>query len=72
MPPRRGIEKHRLIEVSKKVDEIMNKIEFGNTTELNNLVYAGAVVLTKTLGVKNRISAGMHWNHGGKGNWRHK
>ena len=50
----------------------MNKIEFGNTTELNNLVYAGAVVLTKMLGVKNRISAGMHWNHGGKGNWKHK
>ena len=72
MPPQTGIEKHRLIEVSKKVDEVINKIEVGNITELNDLVYAGAAVLTKTLGVNNRISAGMHWNHGGKGNWKHK
>ena len=54
-----GIEKHRLLEATRKVDEVMNKIEVGNITELNDLVYAGAVVITEILGVKNRKSIGM-------------
>ena len=37
----------------------MNKIEVGNITELNDLVYSGAVVVTEMLGVKNRKSTGM-------------
>ena len=37
----------------------MNKIEAGNTTELNDLLYAGVVVVMKMLGVKNRKSTGM-------------
>ena len=36
----------------------MNKIEVGNITELNDLVYAGAIVVTEMLGVKNRKSIG--------------
>ena len=54
LPPLSGIEKHRLLEATRKVDEVMNKIEVGNITELNDLVYAGSVVFTKILGVKNR------------------
>ena len=54
LPPLRGIEKHRLLEATRKVDEVTNKIEFENITELNYLVYAGAVVITEMLGVKNR------------------
>ena len=37
----------------------MNKIEVGNITEVNDLVYAGAVVVTEILGVKNRKITGM-------------
>ena len=59
LPPLRGIDKHRLLEATREVDEVMNKIEVGNITELNDLVYAGAVVVTEMLGVKNRKSTGM-------------
>ena len=59
LPPLRRIKKHRLLEATRKVDEVMNKIEVGNITELNHLVYAGAVVVTEMLGVKNRKSTGM-------------
>ena len=37
----------------------MNKIEVGNITELNDLVYAGAVVATEMLGVENRKGTGI-------------
>ena len=59
LPPLRRIEKHGLLEAIRKVDEVMNKIEVGNITELNDLVYAGAVVATEMLGVKNRKNTGM-------------
>ena len=59
LSPLRGIEKHRLLEGTRKVDEVMNKIEVGNITELNDLAYAGAVVVTEMLRVKNRKSTGM-------------
>ena len=54
LPPLSGIEKHRLSEATRKVDEVTNKIEVGNITELNDLVYAGVVVVMEMLGVKNR------------------
>ena len=57
--PLTGIEKHRVLEATTKVDEVMNKIEVENIPELNGLVYAGAVVVTEMLGVKNRKSTGM-------------
>ena len=53
------IEKHRLFEATRKVDEVTNKIEVGNITELNDLVYAGVVVVMEMLGVKNRKNTGM-------------
>ena len=56
--PLRGIKKHRLLEATKKVDELMNKIEVANITELNDLVYAGTVVVKEMLGAKNRKSTG--------------
>ena len=58
LPPLRGIEKHRLFEAIRQVD-VMNKIEVGNITELNDLVYPGAVVVTELLVVNNRKSTGM-------------
>ena len=54
LPRLRGIEKHRLLEATRKVDEVMSKIEVGNLTELNDLVYAGAAVVMEMLGIKNR------------------
>ena len=59
MPPLRGIEKHRLLEATIKVDEVINKTEVGNITELNDLVYACSIVVTEMLGVKNRKSTRM-------------
>ena len=59
LPPPRGIEKHRLLEATRKVDEVLNKIEVGNITELNDLVYAGAAVVREMLGVKSRKSTGL-------------
>ena len=59
LPPLRGMEKHRLLEATRKINEVMNKIEVGNITEVNDLVYAGAVVVTEMLEVKNRKSTGM-------------
>ena len=50
---------------------LINKIEVGNIIELNDLVYAGTVAVTEMLGVKNRKSTGL-WNHGRKGEWKHK
>ena len=64
LPPLRRIEKHRLSETIRKVVEVMNKIEVGNITELNNLVYAGALVV--------RTEKAQEWNHDGKGEWKHK
>ena len=59
LPPLRGVEKHRLLEATRKVDKVMNKIELRNITELNDLVYAGAAAVTEMLGLKNRKSTGM-------------
>ena len=59
LPPLRGIEKHRFLEATRKVDEVMDKIEVRNIVKLNDLVYAGAVVVMEMLGVKNRKSTGM-------------
>ena len=49
----------------------MNKTEVWNIIELNDLVYAGAVVVTEMLGFKNTKKA-QEWNHSGKGEWKHK
>ena len=51
LPPLKGIEKHILLEATRKVDEVMSKIEVGNITELNDLVYAGAAVVMEMLGI---------------------
>ena len=70
LPPLSGIEKHRLLEATRKVDEVMNKSEDGNITELNDLVYVGAVVITDMLGVNNRKSTRK--TPRGKGEWKRK
>ena len=49
LPPLRGIEKQRLLGATRKVDEVLDKIEVGNITELNDLVYTGAAVVTEML-----------------------
>ena len=70
LPPLMETKKHRLLEATRKVDKVMNKIEVGSITELNDLVYAGAIMVTEMLGVKTRKV--QEWNHGGKGEWKHK
>ena len=42
------------MEATRKVDEVMNKLEVENITELNDLVYVIAVLVTEMLGGKNR------------------
>ena len=59
LPPLKGNERHRLLETTRKVDEVMNKIEVGNITELNDLVCAGTVVVTEMLGFKITKSTGF-------------
>ena len=54
LPPLREISTYRLLEATRKVDKVMNKIEVGNITELNDLVYAETAVVIEMLGVKNR------------------
>ena len=49
LPALRGIGKHRLLEATREVDEVMNKIEVENITELNDFVYAGDVEVTEVL-----------------------
>ena len=39
----------------------MNKIEVGNITKQNDLVNAGALVVTEILGIKNRKDTRMGW-----------
>ena len=46
LTPMIGIEKHILLEAIRKVDKVMNKNGIGNITKLNDLVYAGAAVVT--------------------------
>ena len=36
LPPLRGTEKHRLLEAARKVDEVMDKMEVGHITNLND------------------------------------
>ena len=59
LPPLRGMEKHGLLETTRKADEVLNETEVGNITELNDIVFAGALVVTEILGVKIRKSARM-------------
>ena len=47
------------MEATRKVDEVVNETEVGNITELNDIVFAGALVVTEMLGVKIRKSARM-------------
>ena len=58
-PPLIGTEKYVLLEATRKVDEVMNKTEIGNITELNYLIYACTLVVTKMFIAKNRKSTGM-------------
>ena len=37
--PLREIEKHRFLQATRKLDEVMNKIKVGNITELNDLIH---------------------------------
>ena len=59
LPPLRGMEKHGLLETTRKADEVLNETEVGNITELNDIVFAGALVVTEILGVKIRKNARM-------------
>ena len=52
LPSLRGIERRKLKEVTKKVDAVREKIETNDITNTNDLMYAGAAVVTDLVGVK--------------------
>ena len=52
LPSLRGIERRKLKEVTKKVDAVREKIETNDITNTNDLMYAGAAVVTDLVGMK--------------------
>ena len=52
LPALRGIQRNKLIEEAMKVNEVMGRIRTCTITETNNLIYAGAFVVTERLGIK--------------------
>ena len=52
IPALKGISKKKILDELKKVDTVLGKMESGNVTSTNDLIYAGAAVVTERLGVK--------------------
>ena len=48
----RNVPKRKLLEETAKVDKVLSKFKRHSTTKTNELLYAGAIVATKRLGVK--------------------
>ena len=51
-PVLRNVPKKKLLEETTKVDKVLSKYKTHSITKTNELLYAGAVVVTKRLGVK--------------------
>ena len=59
-PVLRNVPKKKLLEETTKVDKVLSKYKTHSITKTNELLYAGAVVVTKRLGVKiNNVVARM-------------
>ena len=52
LPARRNVPKKKLLEKTAKVYKVLNKFKTHSITKTNEFFYAGAVVITKRLGVK--------------------
>lgn len=52
MPALKGIGKKKILVEVKKADNLIRKVISENITSTNSLAYAGAVLVTETLGVK--------------------
>ena len=60
LPALRNEPKKKLLEETAKVDKILSKFKAHCITRANELLYAGAVLVTNRLGVKMRV-AGRKW-----------
>ena len=65
LPSWRGVEKGRLQSVVHKVDTLLGKMMTNNITDTNNLIYAGAVLAKKLLGLR-KTDQNAKESHGGK------
>ena len=66
LPALRNVPKNKLLEETAKVDEVLSKFKTYSITNTNELLYAGAAVLTNRLGVKIDKVAGRK-EHGREG-----
>ena len=58
LPALRNVPKKKLLEETAKVDEVLSKFKTHSITKTNGLFYAGATVVTNSLGVKIYKAAG--------------
>ena len=56
MPALKGIGKKKILVEVKKADNLIRKVISENITSTNSLAYAGAMLVTETLGVKSKES----------------
>ena len=54
LPPLRGVDKRKLENAVGKINEVLAKVVTFNITMTNDLIYAGAAVVTDMVGRKNR------------------
>ena len=52
LPALRNVSKNKLLEETAKVDKVLSKFKIHSITKTNELLYAGAVVVTSRLEVK--------------------
>ena len=66
LPSLRGINRGKLRDITKKVNAVLEKIETNDITTTNDLMYAGALLVTDLVGAK-RGKEDRRKNHGGNG-----
>ena len=52
LPALRGLERKRLSDAVNTVDEVLSKVKVTDITEVNDLIYCGAALVTEMLGIK--------------------
>ena len=53
LPALRGVERKRLSDAVNTVDEVLRKVKVTDITEVNDLIYRGAALVTEMLGIKS-------------------
>ena len=56
LPALRGVERRRLIDIVNRVDVVLGKVKVADITELNDLIYCGAALVTEIIGVKSKAT----------------